>query len=163
MVVNRTREKEPKPNIAVKEVKKNRTYPTMRPIGPPPLLRGLIDLNMPHDQIARVQALGIRIRLRILQQAQQELGRLLGPPRLADPELLALRGAAGGAGVAAHGHGFLVLEHVAQVGEGAVELPAVDGLCRFARVLEGHTQVGSPRARGFRGVDLGGRVADLVA
>lgn len=133
----------------------------MRPIRPPPLLRRLIDLNMPHHQIPRIQPLRIRIRLRILQQAQQEFGRLLGPARLAHAELLALRGAPRGSGVAAHGHGFLVLEHVAQVGEGAVELPAVDGLRGFAGVFEGDAEVGAPGAGGFRGVDLGGGVADL--
>ena len=133
----------------------------MRPIRPPPLLRRLIDLNMPHHQIPRIQALRIRIRLRILQQPQQKLGRLLGPARLAHAELLALRGAPRGTGIAAHGHGFLVLEHVAQVGEGAVEFPAVDGLGGFAGVFEGDAEVGAPGAGGFRGVDLGGGVADL--
>ena len=116
---------------------------------------------MPHHQIPRIQPLRIRIRLRILQQAQQKLRGFLGPARLAHAELFPLCGAPGGSGVAAHGHGFLVLEHVAQVGEGAVELPAVDRLGGFACVFEGDAEVGASRTGGFRGVDLGGGVADL--
>lgn len=141
--------------------KRKETYPSMRPIRPPPLLRRLIDLNMPHHQIPRIQPLRIRIRLRILQQPQQELRRLLGPARLAHAKLFPLGGAPRRTRIAAHGHGFLVLEHVAQVGEGAVELPAVDGLGRFAGVLEGDPEVGAAGAGGLRGVDLGGGVADL--
>ena len=43
---------------------------TMSTIRPSPLLRGLVDLNMLHNQVARVQALRIRIGLGILEQAE---------------------------------------------------------------------------------------------
>ena len=38
-----------------------------------PLLRRLIDLDVLDNQIARIQTLRIRIRLSVLQQAEQEL------------------------------------------------------------------------------------------
>ena len=38
-----------------------------------PLLRRLIDLNVLDNQIARIQTLRVRIRLSVLQQAEQEL------------------------------------------------------------------------------------------
>lgn len=54
-----------------------------------PLLGRLVDLNVLDDQVLRVQPLGIRIRLGVLEQAREELGRLDGPAGLADTELLA--------------------------------------------------------------------------
>ena len=50
---------------------------------------------------------------------------------------------------------------IVEVGEGALQLPAVDGLGGFAGVLEGAAEVGAPGARGFGGFDVGGCVADL--
>ena len=54
-----------------------------------------------------------------------------------------------------------MLDHIVQVGHGAGEFPAVDGLGGFARVLEGHAEVGAARAGGLRGLEVGGCVADL--
>ena len=51
--------------------------------------------------------------------------------------------------------------HVVEVGEGTLELPAIDGLRRFAGVLEGDAEVGASSARRFGGLEVGGCVADL--
>lgn len=68
---------------------------------------------------------------------------------------------AGAPGVSPHGHGLGVPDDVVQVGDGALELPAVDGLGGLARVLEGDAEVGAAGAGGFGGFDVGGCVADL--
>jgi len=54
-----------------------------------PLLRRLVDLDVLDDQVAGIQTLGIRVRLGVLQQAEQELSRLDGPAGPADAKLLA--------------------------------------------------------------------------
>lgn len=51
---------------------------------------------------------------------------------------------------------------VLQVGEGAAELPAVDGLGGLARVLVGDAEVGAPGAGALGGLEVGGGVADLM-
>lgn len=64
-------------------------------------------------------------------------------------------------GISPHGHGFRVVLDVLEVGHGAGEFPAVDGLGGLTSVLEGDAQVGAPGARGLAGLDVGGGVADL--
>lgn len=54
--------------------KKNKTYATVGAVRPPPLLGGLVDLDVLDDQVASVQALGVGVGLGVLEQAQQELG-----------------------------------------------------------------------------------------
>lgn len=63
--------------------------------------------------------------------------------------------------VAPHGYGLLLLNHIVEVGQRALQLPAVDRLGRLAGVLEGDAQVGTARAGGFRRLDMGGCVPDL--
>lgn len=72
-----------------------------------------------------------------------------------------LGGAAGGAGVAAHGDGLLVLLDVLEELDGALELPAVDGLGGLAGVLEGNAQVGAAGAGRLGGLNLGRSVSHL--
>ncbi len=60
-----------------------------------------------------------------------------------------------------HGHGLLLLNHIVEVGQRALQLPAVDGLRRLAGILKGDAQVGTARAGRFRRLDVGGCVADL--
>ena len=78
-----------------------------------------------------------------------------------DRRSLTLGGAAGGTSVAAHGDGLLVLKDVAQVGEGALELPSVDGLGGLAGVLERHTEVGTASAGALCVVEGGCSVTNL--
>lgn len=52
-------------------------------------------------------------------------------------------------GISPHRHGLALVLHVLEVGEGALELPAVDGLSGLAGVFEGYTQVAAARAGGL--------------
>ena len=61
----------------------------MRTIGTPPLLRRLVDLDMLHDEIARVETLGICVRFGVFEEAEQELGGFDGPAGFGDAELFA--------------------------------------------------------------------------
>lgn len=134
---------------------------TVSTVRPPPLLGGLVDLDVLDDQVAGVQTLGIGVGLSVLQKTEQELGGLLGPAGLGDTELLALGGAAGGASVPAHGDSLDLLLDVLKEGNSALQLPAVDGLSGLAGVLEGHTQVGTASAGRLGGGNFRGGVANL--
>lgn len=70
--------------------------------------------------------------------------------------------AANGTAVAAHRDGLALLLDVLEELDGALELPAVDGLGGLASVLEGHTEVGTAGAGRLGGNDLGGSVPNLV-
>lgn len=74
---------------------------------------------------------------------------------------LTLCGAASASGIPPHGNGLLVLEDISEVGEGALELPAVDGLGSLAGVLEGDAEVAAARAGRLCAVDAGCSVANL--
>ena len=54
-----------------------------------------------------------------------------------------------------------MINHIAQVRQRALELPAIDGLGRFAGVFEGDAEVGAVSASRFALLDRGGGVADL--
>lgn len=64
-------------------------YPTVGTVCPSSLLGGLVDLDTLDDQVSRVQTLGIGVGLGVLEQAEQELGRLDGPAGARDAKLLA--------------------------------------------------------------------------
>lgn len=53
------------------------------------LLGGLVDLDVLDDQVAGVEALGICVGLGVLEETEEELGRLHGPPGTGDTPLLA--------------------------------------------------------------------------
>lgn len=55
----------------------------------PPLLGGLVDLDVLDNQVAGVKTLGIGVGLSVLEETEQELGGLDGPAGLGDTELLA--------------------------------------------------------------------------
>lgn len=52
---------------------------------------------------------------------------------------------------------------VLEEGDGALELPAVDGLGGLAGVLEGNPEVGTAGAGRLRGLNLSRGVSDLLA
>ena len=54
-----------------------------------PLLWRLVNLDVLDNQVAGVEALGVRVRFGVLQQTEQELGRLDWPAGLGDAKLLA--------------------------------------------------------------------------
>lgn len=64
-------------------------------------------------------------------------------------------------GISPHWHRLLLLNHILEEGDGTGDLPAVDCLGGFAGVLEGGTEVGATSAGGFRGLEVGGSVANL--
>lgn len=68
-----------------------RTYPSVGTIGASPLFRGLVDLNVPDNEVAGVEAFGVRVRFRVLEKTEKEFGGLDRPPRLRDTELLACK------------------------------------------------------------------------
>lgn len=72
-----------------------------------------------------------------------------------------LRSAADGASIAAEGDDLLLLLDVLKELDGALQLPAVDGLGSLAGVLEGNTEVGTAGLGRLGGRDLGGSVANL--
>ena len=72
-----------------------------------------------------------------------------------------LRCPPGTTGISPHGYRFFMIDHIAQVCQCALDLPAIDGLSRFAGVFEGDTEVGAMGAGGFALLDRGGCVANL--
>jgi hypothetical protein len=122
----------------VRHVRVDTTVGTVRP---PSLLRGLVDLDVLDDESASVEALGVGVALSVLQQTEKELGGLDGPASLGDTESLALGSAASAAGVPPHGDSLLVLLDILEELDGALELPAVDGLGGLVGVLERNSEV----------------------
>ena len=61
----------------------------MGTVCPPPLLRGLVDLDVLDNQVAGVEALGVGVGLSVLEETEEEVGRLDGPPGAGNAELLA--------------------------------------------------------------------------
>ena len=61
----------------------------MGTIGTTALLGRLVDLDVLHDQVAGVEAFGIGVRFRVLEQAEEEFGGFLGPAGAGDAELFA--------------------------------------------------------------------------
>jgi hypothetical protein len=76
---------------------------------------------------------------------------------------LTLRSAASAAGVPPHGNGLLLLQDIAEEGEGALKLPSVNGLSRLAGVLERGAEVAAASPGGLCVVDGDCCVADLRA
>lgn len=75
---------------------------------------------------------------------------------------LTLGGATSAPGIASHWNSLGVALDVLEVLDGALELPAIDGLGGLAGILEGDTEVRAPGAGGFAVLDLGSCVANLV-
>lgn len=74
---------------------------------------------------------------------------------------LTLRGSASAASISPHWDGLLLLQDIAEEGEGALKLPSVDGLSSLASVLEGGAEVAAASPGGLCVVDAGCCVADL--
>ena len=61
----------------------------MSTIGTTALLGRLVDLDVLDDQVAGVEALGVGVCFRVLEQAEEEFCGFLGPAGAGDAELLA--------------------------------------------------------------------------
>jgi len=134
--------------------------PAVGTVSASPLLGGLVDLDVLDDEVAGVEALGVGVGLGVLEQTEKELGGLDWPAGLGDTELLALCASSSASSVPPHGHGFLVLDYILKVGNGAAELPAIDRLGSLPGVLERDTEIGTAGASGLRVVDTGCSVSD---
>ena len=88
-------------------------------------------------------------------------GERPNPKSRENREYRTLRGATDAAAEAAEGDGLLLLGDVVEEGNGALELPAVDGLGGFPRVLERDTEVRAAGAGRLGGRDLLGCVSNL--
>ena len=65
------------------------TYTTVGTVCAAALLGGLVDLNVLDNQVAGVETLGVGVGLGVLEETEEELGRLDGPAGLVDTESLA--------------------------------------------------------------------------
>jgi hypothetical protein len=63
--------------------------------------------------------------------------------------------------IPSHWHSLLVLLNILEELHSALQLPAIDGLCGFSRVLEGDSKVGSTGTSGLRWVYLCSGVSNL--
>lgn len=61
----------------------------MRTVCASALLRRLVDLDVLDNQVASVEALGVRVRLGVPDEGKEELGGLDGPAGTSDTGLLA--------------------------------------------------------------------------
>lgn len=64
--------------------------------------------------------------------------------------------------IPSHGNGLLVLLDVLEVSQRLLQVPAVDGLGGFARVLEADAQIAAAGSRGLGRFDGRASVADLL-
>ena len=64
-------------------------------------------------------------------------------------------------GISPHWHSLGLVLDILEVGEGALELPAVDGLRGLAGVLERDTEVGAASAGALCGLEVRRSVSDL--
>lgn len=125
------------------------------------LLGGLVDLDVLDNQVGGVKTLGVGVGLGVLEEREDELGRLDGPAGLGDTKLLALGGAASAPGITSHGDSLGVVLDVLEVLDGTGDLPAVDGLSGLTGVLERDTEVGTASAGALGVLDFGSGVTDL--
>lgn len=65
------------------------TYTTVGTVRPPPLLGGLVDLDVANDEVGGVETLDVGVGLSVAEQTENELGGLDGPASAGDTELLA--------------------------------------------------------------------------
>jgi hypothetical protein len=65
------------------------TYTTVGTVCAPPLLGSLVDLDVLDDQVAGIETLGVGVGLSVLEETEEELGRLDGPAGLGDTESFA--------------------------------------------------------------------------
>ena len=60
----------------------------MGAVCPPPLLWGLVDLDVGNSKVGSVEALELSVGLGVLEEVQKESGGLDGPASTGDTELL---------------------------------------------------------------------------
>jgi len=111
------------------------------------LLRGLVDLDVLNDQVAGIETLGVCVCLGVLEETKKELGGLDWPSSAGNTKLLALCSTSSSSSISSHWDGLLVLLNVLEELDGSLELPAIDSLGGFSRVLERDTEISSTSSR----------------
>ena len=73
-----------------------------------------------------------------------------------------LRCSSRAASVPPHWYSLFLLNHISQVCQRTLKLPAIDSLCCFACVFEGDSEVGATGTSGFRRFDRRSCVSYLI-
>lgn len=120
-----------------------------------------VDLNVLDDKSVDVEALVVSVGLCVLEQLQQELCRLLGPPALGGAPLLGLRAAAHAAVEPPERHALLLRGHVLQELERSPQGHLLDGLGRFPCVLIKKTQRQQQNTHTWPSVKLGCQIITM--
>jgi hypothetical protein len=113
------------------------------PVGPPPHVRGTVDLDVLDDQVVGVQSLVLGVGLCVLQQVEKELARLGRPAALGGAVNLGLSVSAYTSHESSEGNDFLLCDDILEILGGSVEGHLLDGLGRLTGVLEVNPEVGS--------------------
>ena len=141
---------------------------TVRTVGSPALLLGLVDLNVSDFQGINIKALDLHIiisgwnnnfsgtkheanlsvTLSILQQIEHELAGLCRPSALSGASHFGLSRPANTTAKLAEGNGLLVLQNIIKILLGLSAAHAFNCLCHLMRVLEMYAKV---RATGLAG------------
>lgn len=132
----------------------------MGTVGPSPLFRGLVDLDVGDKEVGSVETLGIGISSGVAKKTEKKLGGLLGPASARDTKLFALSRSSSASSVPPHRDGLLVLLDVFQKSDGAGKLHVADSLSGLAGVLEGNAKEGAARLCGLGFIFGTGSVAD---
>jgi len=119
------------------------THSAVGTIRSSPLFRSLVDLDVLDNEIAGIQTLCVCVRFGVLEETEKEFGRFDGPTTLGGTESLNLSATTSATSVPPHGNCLLVLLDILKIGDSALQLPAIDCLCRFAGVLERDAEVGT--------------------
>lgn len=133
---------------------------TVGAVCPPPLLWGLVDLDVGNSKVGSVEALELSVGPGVLEEVQKESGGLDGPASTGDTELLSLCASPSTTGISPHWDGLLVPLNIFQVGKGTLKLHSANGLGNLTGVLEGHTEEGTTSLSSVGRAGRGGRVAD---
>ena len=134
-----------------------KAYTTMSTICSSTLLGCLVDLDVLDNEVSGIKTLGIRICLCILEETEEEFGRLDGPSCARYTELLSyniinadlpqrlalsppisvhtLCSTSGPTSVSSHGNSLLVCLDILEECNSSTQLPSVDRLGRFPGVL----------------------------
>lgn len=133
---------------------------TVSPVCPSALLRGLVNLNVGDDEFLAVKAFRFGVGFGVLEEAEDEFGRLLWPATERGTELLGLGGSSSAAVESPHWDTLLLLPDILEVDKGTSKLHAADSLSSLASVFERNTEVRTARLGGLVGVLGNGGVAD---
>jgi len=133
---------------------------TMGTVCPSSLLRSLVDLDVGDDELFGIETLRVGVGFSVLEETEEEFGRLLWPTTKSRTEMFGLSRSSSATVESSHGDTLLLLPDVLEVDESPGELHAADGLSGLTSVLEGHTEVGAARFGGLGGVLGDGCVSD---